>query len=311
MFSFSGESCTLRGKGQRVLTDAPSGYLSKRLTLETMVRKMAANNPPPSSNNNPQKTESLNKMSSVQSTLDAAIENGFFGSGDDAQRAEARKKAEECQSKINSAWKNYNAQKYDEALNDAQDVDLTLSEVFQGRTLGWRLSNLYAVQLFAVLAIWFFVLVWVGYSVYQVNLHSYVLTFSTLSLNIPKILRLVILTGIAGGLGAVLRQVYYVAYEVKGRNFRRSESVDIVMSPFIGFLFGFFAFLVIAAGLLVATQKATGSSDILDVAAGFLLGFNWKAAHDYILSVTSSLLGGSTSTTSSTQKPAQVTSPSS
>jgi len=269
---------------------------------------------PPSPSSDPLKTESHSKISAVQSTYEAVVQNGLIGHGDDKQRAEDKQRAADCQKLIKSAWASYSAQKYADAFDEAQQADVALSEIIQGRTLGWRLLNLYAAPWFAVLVAWFVVLVWAGYSVYLVNLHSYVLTISIFSLNIPKILRMVILTAIAGGLGAVLRQVYYVAYDVKLRKFKRSESVDIVMAPFIGFLFGFLAYLVIAAGLLVATQKATGSSEILNLAAGFLLGFNWKAAHGYILSVTTSLLGGSTSTGTqagtSTQQPGQGTSPS-
>lgn len=250
------------------------------------------------------KNETQNAISAVQSTFEAVVENGLVG------RAEDREKVEKCQEKIASAWKDYRDQKYGEALDKAQEADTTLSEIIQSRGFRWRFLNLYAAHWFIVLVLWFGVLVWAGYSVYLVNLHSYVLTISSISFNIPKILRLVVLTAIAGGLGAVLRQVYYVSLDVKKRQFKRSESIDILMSPFIGFLFGFLAYLVIAAGLLVATQKATPSSEILNIAVGFLLGFNWGAAHDYIKKVTTSVLGGSTTTGTSTQQPAQGTSPS-
>jgi len=154
------------------------------------------------------------------------------------------------------------------------------------------------------------VLVWAGYSVYLVTLHSNVLTVGNFSLDIPHVLRLLILTAIAGGLGAVLRQAYYVSYQVKIRQYKRSESMDILMAPFIGFLFGFLAYVVIAAGLLVATQKTSGSSSILNVAVAFLLGFNWKAAHDYIQKVTTTVLGGSTSTSTPTSAQQQEQTPS-
>lgn len=242
------------------------------------------------------KNETSNAIGSIQRAYEAAVENGLVGSGDD-------RKLQPCRNSINAAWASYRQKNYGDALDKAREADDLLSELIQDKNPWWRFLNMYAVPWFVLLLAWFVALVWVGYSVYVTPLHSNILTLGSVSLSLPKLLRLLIVTSVSGGLGAVLRLVYVVSYEVKIREFKRSESMDIFVAPFIGFLFGFLAYVVIAAGLLVVTQTTTPSSSVLYVAVAFLLGFNWKASHDYMAKVTGALLGSSASTQQQQQQP--------
>ncbi len=234
------------------------------------------------------------RLNEVQNAYSSAVGNGLSTTKNGLSNAGNVADVKKISDELSAAWEAYKDQDYPGAISHANNADSILSQVIEGRGFGWRATNILALHCHAWLILWIIPLVWLGYAAYVAPLHSNMLTlnlhFINVNLSIPKLLRLLILTAVSGGLGAILRQIYDVSYQVKVRQYQKAISMDVLATPFIGILFGFIAFFILAAGLLVTTQKVSTSSPDLFVAVAFFLGFDWGGAHQYIKGVMQTVL---------------------
>lgn len=220
----------------------------------------------------------------------AAVQNGLFSK--DPTYATI---SEEYQNAIKSARDAFKAEDYEKAITYAGKAEEAFSELIQLRGFFWRLWNEYAFHWLLWLTAWTLILGWLGYTVYltspQTNPQVYTVLSTKLTLPISAPLRLLLLTGLAGSIGAVLRGLFWVGYQVSAREYKRTWSTEVFSSPFVGLLFGLFVYITVAAGLLATTQSTVPKSVDFDLAAAFVVGFNWKTAESFLERIGTGIFG--------------------
>src|SRR3982750_4300294 len=77
-----------------------------------------------------------------------------------------------------------------------------------------------------------------------------------------------------GMLGALLRGLYWLQFQVSRRIFRAPFVMAHFAAPWVGLLLAIAAYLLTKGGLLVL-QASSGSNDLLVRAVAFFAGFNW------------------------------------
>ncbi len=102
---------------------------------------------------------------------------------------------------------------------------------------------------------------------------------------------------LAGSLGAVLRGIWALWWDVNRMKYRKVWETWYILAPFMGALLGLVVYLAFYTGIVATTAKPDIANLTLAYLIAFVAGFNWDASHKVLEKVASILTGESKSAT--------------
>ena len=163
-----------------------------------------------------------------------------------------------------------------EALDMTTRGELMLNQVLFSRGRLWRCIFLHQLPLFAYHLLFLLVLL---------NIATGWLRFfsSQLWSSVP----VPVGVAVAGGLGAVLRGLWFLWLKVSRREFRIHFALAQLAAPWIGILLGIFAFLLLKAGLLLVegAKPSSSGASAFELAVCFFAGYRWERLLEWVDSI--------------------------
>jgi len=162
------------------------------------------------------------------------------------------------------------------ALHEATRGELALNKILFLKGRLWRCVFLHQLPLFTYHILFMLILLniatgWLGFVAQQFSL----------SAPIP------VAVLVAGGLGAILRGLWFLWFKVSRRQFRLQFTLAQLAAPWVGMLLGVFAFLLIKAGILLmeGSGHRDGKTSVFELAICFFAGYKWESLLDWVESV--------------------------
>ena len=146
-------------------------------------------------------------------------------------------------------------------------------EIVEKAGLGWRVKYLYVIPIFLYLTFSFivFLLMW-----YYIDLH-YQGDLTVLWIPAWSI--------IWGGVGSILRGLYWLWYQVNRRHYRKVWILWFLAAPIMGCILGGIMYLIFISGYIAATQSSLTNKN-LPMLLSVLAGFSWPWAIGVIKKLT-------------------------
>lgn len=176
------------------------------------------------------------------------------------------------------------------AAIDAKDLSIARDAILRGQAIlehvvdqrgwWWRLVNIHQLPLFLYHVIIFVALIAAGTTCRDCSRFG-VVPDSFLGEFVPTTAL------VAGGLGAVLRAVWFLWNQVSRRIYHRRFLLSQLAAPLTGILLGLLTYLLAKAGIFVLAGQATGTirtptTSVAELALCFFVGFKWEWALDRI-----------------------------
>ncbi len=221
---------------------------------------------------------SIEDIQELRVKLIVASENGLFARIGNQRSSEKisiilnlLKEAEESLCS-NSTESNY---KFDLATSNFDDC-------LESAGMIWRLKYFYGIPILLYLIAAFIALILTWFYV-DINFQGNLIIFW-----VP------VWAIIWGGLGSVLRGLWWLWFQVNRMNYRKVWLVWFLATPFIGCLLGSIMYLVFLSGFIAATQSSL-TNNALPMLLSALAGFSWPWAID-VLNKLTKIFGAKTPT---------------
>jgi len=146
-------------------------------------------------------------------------------------------------------------------------------EAVEKAGLGWRIKYVYAIPIFLYLVVLFIVFLFVWHYIDLYHQGSIVVFW------VPA------WSIVWGGVGSVLRGVYWLWYQVNRRLYKKYWLLWFLGAPIMGCILGGMMYLIFMSGYIAATQSSL-TDEKLPMLLCALAGFSWPWATDVIKKLT-------------------------
>jgi hypothetical protein len=207
---------------------------------------------------NPDQTALLSWADKLEARFRTLIEFGLIGANDQANSVLAP---------LTAGRKLARSAHVDDAAESLDRAELALQSALYSRSWLWRSWHIHQAGLFVydVAALIVLLNIASGY-------------FSCIAPTLWGWIPVPIAAVVAGGLGAILRGLWFLWLQVSKGVFRAQFTLAQLAAPWVGMLFGLFVYLLLKAGLLAVKggESAKLEDSALPLALAFLAGYSWE-----------------------------------
>jgi len=206
------------------------------------------------------KTKAFDRAEEIEDAFRVLAEQGLFNTGDEPKRV---------MDLLTASRKATVKEDWPEALDLATQAELLLDEVLRTRSRWWRATRLHQIPLFAY--------------------HAGVLTLLLLAPSIVndranllgwKPLGVPSSAAVAGGVGSVLRGLWWLWMKVSQREYRTHFLLAHLATPLIGIVLGIVAYLLVRSGVQLAGEGPIADGQMTEpvILVALFAGYNWEWA---------------------------------
>lgn len=206
------------------------------------------------------------RIEKLDGELRVASEGGLF--------VGKNEKAAEILNKVKKARDYLSSNNLPGASRQIGEAEILLDVALRQATLCWRLKYIYNVPLF----LYYVGILW---------LLSYIWYLDAKSDTPMTLMYVPIWSIILGGLGSVLRGLWFLTFHVSKKQFRTHWTLAHISAPLIGGILGLLVYLLLLAGFIsVSGETIPFVDNRLPMVMAVLAGYNWEWVLDVVDRIT-------------------------